>query len=418
MTDAVDPGGTDEADAGGPFGLPKVVALLLPLVLLGLVLGLFVATTPLSDLQRGEPVPDVTVSHSTLPDQGTMVLHVTNNGPEEVTIAQVLVDEAYWNYEVRGAGGDRTLEPRESARVVVPYHWQSGWDYDVALVLSDGVTVEHTIEAAQQSPGYGADLLWTLAVIGLFVGVIPVALGMLWYPFIRSMRDRWLHAVLLFAAGVLAFLAFDAAFEALETAQRVPGAFEGELLVVLGIVGALLSVQAISGWREGRADERRGTDAEGAAATGGLWLAYLVAVGIGLHNLAEGLAIGSAFALGRASLGAFLVVGFMLHNVTEGPAVVAPAARDRERPALWHFLVLGAIAGAPVILGGWIGSLAYSPIVGAFFLAVGVGAILQVDWEIFGMVRDQGGRLGSATNLLAFLAGFALMYATDLLVML
>jgi zinc transporter ZupT len=411
-----------------PLGLPRFAAALLPLVLLALVLGPFVATTPLSDLQHGEPVPDVTVSHSTLPDEETMVLHVTNDGPESVTVSQVLVDEAYWNYEVRSAGGDRTLEPRESARVVVPYHWEPGWDYHVTLVLSDGATVEHTIEAARGSPGFGFDLLWTLALIGLFVGVVPVALGMLWFPFIRSMGDRWLHAALLFAAGVLCFLAFDAAFEALETAESVPGAFEGELLVVLGVVGALLSVQAIGVWREGRIAERMATDGgapagEGTAtgespATDGLWLAYLLAVGVGLHNLAEGLAIGSAFALGRASLGAFLVVGFMLHNVTEGPAVVAPAAREPERPALWHFLALGAVAGLPVILGGWIGSLAYSPVVGAFFLAVGVGAILQVDWEILGMVREQRGRVGSATNLLAFLAGFALMYATDLLVVL
>ncbi len=87
------------------------------------------------------------------------------------------------------------------------------------------------------------------------------------------------------------------------------------------------------------------------------------------------------------SLGAFLVIGFMLHNVTEGPAIVAPVARD-ERPAWWHFVALGLLAGTPVILGGWIGSLAYSPTVGAFFLAIGVGAILQVDWEIARMVRS------------------------------
>ena len=412
-----DAGTREGRTADDPSGMPRVVAALLPVVLLALLLGLFVATTPLSDLQRGEPVPDVTVSHSTLPDEGTMVLHVTNDGPEAVTVAQVLVDEAYWRFEVRGAGGDRTLDPRESARVVVPYHWEPGWDYDVELVLAEGETVEHEIEAAQVAPGLGLDLLWTLALVGLFVGVIPVALGMLWYPSIRAMRDRWLHAVLLFAAGVLAFLAFDAGFEAFETAESVPGAFEGELLVVLGVVGALLSVQAISGWRAGAAGDDAGSGG-GTAATGGLRLAYLVAVGIGLHNLAEGLAIGSAFALGRASLGAFLVVGFTLHNVTEGPAVVAPAARDPERPALRHFLALGAIAGLPVVLGGWVGSLAYSPVVGAFFLAVGVGAILQIDWEIAGMVRRDGGRLGSATNLLAFLAGFALMYATDLLVVL
>ena len=394
-----------------PFGLPRWVAAILPILLLALVVGAFLLTTPFAALDTGgEALPDLTITHATLPNQGTIVLHVTNNGPTPVTISQVLVGEAYWNYEIPGHP-DATLAPMESARVVIPYHWQPGWDVETALVLSDGTTFAHTIVAPQVSPGLTADALWTLAVIGLFVGVIPVALGMLWFPYIRSMSDRWLHAVLTFAVGVLAFLAFDAGFEAFELAARIPGAFEGPLLVVLGIVGALFLVQSISSWRQGR--EAVGDD----RAAGGLWVAYLVALGIGLHNLAEGLAIGSSFALGRVSLGAFLVIGFMVHNVTEGPAVVAPVARD-ERPAWWHFAALGALAGAPVILGGWIGGLAYSPTLGALFLALGVGAILQVDWEITTMIRRQGGRVTGALNLLAFLAGFVLMYATDLFVVL
>jgi zinc transporter ZupT len=392
-----------------PMGLPRWVTALLPLVLLAAVLGAFVLTSPLAGVESGEPLPDVSVTHATIPNDDTLVLHVTNNGPEAVTIAQLLVDEAYWSFALEGAGGDRTLQPMGSAQVVVPYHWQPGWDLEVALLLSDGTTVDHTIVAPQATPGSSLGLLGTLALIGLFVGVVPVALGMLWFPYIRSMSDRALHAVLSFSAGLLAFLAVDAGMEALELTERVPGAYEGTALVALGVLGTLLLVQAASAWREERAA------AGGARAGSGLWVAYLVAVGIGLHNLAEGLAIGSSFALGRVSLGAFLVVGFMLHNVTEGPAVVAPVARE-ERPAIRHFLALGLIAGAPVILGGWIGSLAFSPTLGAFFLAVGVGAILQVDWEILGMVRGAGGRAGSATNLLAFLLGFALMYATDLIV--
>ena len=404
-----DGGVTADEEITQPIGLPTWVSALLPIVLLVLVLGVFAFTSPLAGVQSGEPLPDVTVTHTTLPSDETVVLHVTNNGPESVTISQVLVDEAYWNFRVEGAGGDQTLAPMESAQIVIPYHWNPGWDLEVALVLSDGATFHNTIVAPSQSPGFSLSLLGTLAVIGLFVGVIPVALGMLWFPYIKTMSDRWLHAVLLFAAGVLGFLAFDAGFEAFELAERVPGAYEGNLLVVFGIFGALLLVQAISAWREGR------VAAGDSRASSGLWIAYLVAVGIGLHNLAEGLAIGSSFALGRVSLGAFLVIGFMLHNVTEGPAVVAPVARG-ERPSLGHFAALGVIAGAPVILGGWIGSLAYSPTIGAFFLAIGVGAILQVDWEIARMVRDAGGRVASATNLLAFLLGLAIMYVTDLFV--
>lgn len=392
-----------------PFGLPKWVTAILPIVILAVVLGVFAATSPLAAIDSGAPLPDVTVSHHTLPDDETIVLHVVNNGPAPVTISQLLVDDAYWNFEVQGAGGDNTLAARQSARIVIPYHWQPTWDLEAKLVLSDGATISHEIIAPRQSPTFNTDILWTFTVIGLFVGVIPIAIGMLWFPFIKAMRDRWLHAILLFAVGILGFLAFDAGFEAFELAEGIPGTYEGNLLVVLGIVGTLLLVQTISSWREGRVsmgDHR---------ASQGLWVAYLVAVGIGLHNLAEGLAIGSSFALGRVSLAAFLIIGFMLHNVSEGPAIVAPLAQD-ERPEFHHFLALGFIAGAPVILGGWIGGLAYSPTIGAFFLAIGVGAILQVNWEIIRLVRDAGGRAASATNLLAFLIGFVLMYVTDLFI--
>jgi ZIP family zinc transporter len=404
-----DGGVTADRETTNPLGLPRWVSAVLPIVLLALIVGAFVVTSPLGGIQSGEPLPDVTVTHTTLPNDETVVLHVTNNGPKAVTISQVLVDEAYWNFQVKGAGGDNTVAPLESARIVIPYHWNPGWDLHVTLVLPSGATFDHTVVAPQETPGFSPDILWTLAVIGLFVGVIPVALGMLWFPYLQSMSDRWLHAVLLFATGILAFLAVDAGFEALELAAQVPSAFDGTALIILGVLGAFLLVQSVSSWRKDRAaagDER---------ASSGLWVAYLVALGIGLHNLAEGLAIGSSFALGRVSLGAFLVIGFMLHNVTEGPAVVAPVARN-ERPSGWHFAALGLLAGAPVILGGWIGSFAYSPTIGVFFLALGVGAILQVDWEIATMVRNAGGRATSALNLIAFLVGFVIMYGTDLFV--
>jgi zinc transporter ZupT len=391
-----------------PFGIPRWGAALLPLVLLAIVAALFVFTSPLATLDTGgAALPDVTVSHATLPSDETVVLHVTNNGPDAVTVAQVLMNDAYWSFQVEGAGGDATLAPGQSAAVVVPYHWTPGWDLEAALVLSDGATVHHTIVAPSGSPGLTGDLLLTLAVVGLFVGVIPVAIGMLWFPFMQGMSRSSLNAVLAFSAGILAFLAVDAGVEALELAEEVPGLYEGPILVVVGVLGSLLVVQSLSAWRAGRAadgDER---------AASGLWVAYLVAVGIGLHNLAEGLAIGSSFALGRVSLGAFLVLGFMIHNVTEGPAVVAPVARG-ERPALAHFAAMGLIAGVPVILGGWLGSLAFTPTLGAFFLAVGVGAILQVIWELYGMVVTEVGV--RALSLVAFLVGLVVMYATDLLV--
>jgi ZIP family zinc transporter len=408
-THAAEPDGEQPETDGGAvvdrpaLDLPTVLGALAPIVLLALVIAGFLALSPFAGLQTGGALPDVSVSHVTLPNDETIVLHVVNNGPESVSIEQVLVNDAYWDFSVRNGGEKPTvLQPMERSQVVVPYHWTPGWDLGTTLLLSDGATFHHTIVAPQPSPGVTGEVLGTLALVGVFVGIIPVLLGMLWFPFMQRLPDTWIHVALLFATGVLTFLAFDAGFEAFEVAESVPGAFEGTLLVVVGILSALLLVQAVSAWQSDDGD------------LSPLGLAYMIALGIGLHNLAEGLAIGSAFALGHVSLGAFLVIGFMIHNVTEGPAVVAPVARG-EQPSLLHFAGIGLLAGAPIILGGWVGGFAFSPTLGAFFLAVGVGAILQVNWEILSMVRRQA-RLGTAPNLLGFLAGVVVMYATDLLV--
>jgi zinc transporter ZupT len=147
-------------------------------------------------------------------------------------------------------------------------------------------------------------------------------------------------------------------------------------------------------------------------------ISRLIALGIGFHNLGEGLAIGAAFALGQAALGTFLVLGFTLHNITEGVGIVAPLVG--ERPQLKHFGILALIAGGPAILGSWIGSFAFNPILATAFLAIGVGAILQVVWEVGKLVARGSDQIGqtfiSWSNLSGFFLGIAVMYLTAFLV--
>jgi zinc transporter ZupT len=185
-------------------------------------------------------------------------------------------------------------------------------------------------------------------------------------------------------------------------------AFGGAGLVFVGALVAYLllaGVDAFLSARGARAADR------GAA---GFYLALLVAIGIGLHNLGEGLAIGSAYAIGSLALGTSLVVGFALHNTTEGLAIVAPLA---ERPAgLARLCGLGLIAGAPAILGAVIGASAFNSSLAALLLGAGAGAIAQVIQQILPLVRDREGRALHPLGVAGLLAGITIMYLTGLLI--
>jgi zinc transporter ZupT len=247
-----------------------------------------------------------------------------------------------------------------------------------------------------------------MALLGIYVGVIPVALGMLWLPWIRRIPPGWLRAVMALTVGLLAVLAIDATLEGLELAGTGSQALGGAALVLIGGAVSYLLLTGASAWL---AQRRRAASAAGASGT---TLSLLVAVGIGLHNLGEGVAIGSAYSAGALALGAFLVIGFALHNTTEGLAIVAPVAH--LRPSLGRLAALGLIAGAPAVLGAWIGAAAFNPSVAAFLFGFGAGAIAQVVVQLAPSLRDEDGRTLHPRAVGGLLAGMALMFATGLLV--
>jgi len=260
---------------------------------------------------------------------------------------------------------------------------------------------------AIQSPQTDWTYFWTFALLGIYAGVIPVFLGLLWYPFLKELSSQWLSFFLSLTIGLLAFLAVDMLDEAFETAEAVPGAFQGIALVGIGVLGAVLILFYLSHLKVGSSDQ--------AGAEGRHWTALMIAVGIGLHNLGEGLAIGASYALGEIALGTFLVVGFTLHNITEGLGIVTPIAKDQ--PSIGRLVVLGLVAGVPTVLGTWIGGFSYSAIWATLFLAIGVGAILQVIYQLMVLFTRKGETVfTSAYNLSGFLLGLGIMYGTGLLV--
>ena len=377
---------------------------LVPLVLIGLAIGLFAALggPGLGD-RRGPPAEELAVERTVL-SPGVIELTVRNDGPDAVTVAQAVVNDAF----VQFSGAEEPIGRLESTRVRLQQPWVEGEAYEVALLTSAGGTITHEIPAAVATPSTDASFFGLLALLGIYVGVIPVALGMLWLPWIRRIPPGWLRLVMALTIGLLAFLAVDATLEGFELAGEGSQAFGGAALVLVGAAVAYLALTGVSAWLTAR---RRSAEAGGASGT---TLALLVAVGIGLHNLGEGVAIGAAYSAGALALGAFLVIGFALHNTTEGLAIVAPVARTR--PSLRLLATLGLVAGAPAVLGAWIGAAAFNSSLAAFLFGFGAGAIVQVIVQLAPTVRDGEGRLLHPAAVSGILLGMATMFATGLLV--
>ncbi|MFQ5746079.1 MAG: ZIP family metal transporter [Gemmatimonadota bacterium] len=376
-----------------------------PLLLLGGLLAAFLRFDPLGALRSPfPPLEELTIERVSFPAASEMIVHVVNGGPEPVTVAQVMVDDAFWEHEMDPG---RTIPRLGRARIRLPYPWVDGEPLAVTLVSSTGVTFEHEVDVATLSPRAGPRFFAVFALLGAYAGVVPVLIGLLWAPFLGGIGRRWLDFFLSLTVGLLVFLGVDSLHEALEAATAVPSALRGTGIVVMGVAGSVLVLRASAAHRRSAGIERN-------AAAGRLRLATLIAAGIGLHNLGEGLAIGSAFAVGEIALGSFLVVGFALHNTTEGIGIVAPVAADR--PGIRRLAILGAIAGLPTIAGTWIGGFAYTPALGALFLALGAGAIFEVVWELGRLVQGSEGGLFAPRNATGLAVGLGVMYATALLV--
>jgi len=385
---------------------------LFPLALLAGLVAFFFGADPTAPFRDAfPPVEDLTIERVSFPESGVMRVHVVNGGPEAATIAQVIVDDAYWQFEI---DRDPTLPRLARATLELEYPWVEGELHMIRLVTSTGLTFDREVAVATLSPRPNALYLTTFGLLGLYAGVIPVLVGLLWYPFLRRIDRKWIHFYLSLTVGLLAFLVVDAFEDTLEASALVPEGFQAAGLIAVGVIGAIVGLRALGNLGRGRGGGGS-TGAGGGGASPGLTVAYLIAISIGLHNLGEGLAIGAAFSLGEIALGSFLVIGFALHNTTEGLAIVAPVA-DR-RPALRHFAFMGGIAGVPTVLGAWAGGFSYSPTLATFFLALGAGAILQVIVEVTRLIRKswpQG--LFTPLNATGLLLGLLIMYGTALMV--
>ncbi len=382
------------------------IAALVPVVLLAAVVGVFVTSgESLVDLiGRNPPSLDEFDVRRVQFKPGEIKIRVTNPQRDDLTIASVTVDDAILPFSV---DGDRTLGRLRSATIVVPYEWVEDEPISVGVTSSTGIETTEEIAAAVETPGASVEGFLGYGLIGFLVGIVPIALGLLWLPSLRNADRRWLAAFMALTAGLLTFLGIEALGEAFERQAELPEPLAGAGLVLLGVAISYLTMTFLG---------TRLSQGEQGAAVGAAALALLVAVGIGVHNFGEGLAIGTSFAFGELTLGTFLIVGFMIHNVTEGLGIAAPAAESGARVGVRRLAALALIAGAPAILGAWLGGFASSDFLAVVFFAAAAGAALEVVVEVGRYVARRVERgLRSGWVIGGFLAGIVAMYLTGLL---
>ncbi len=383
------------------FTLRTFILLLIPIILLVGVISLFLQTGGGLNLESPAPLETLTIERYQL-ERGLIKLNVQNTGPTTLTVASVIISDAVMPFEVSPSAEIARLG---KAVIKVDYAWTTGEAYNVRVFTSNAIPFDLAIPVAFVTPQPEAKTFWSFTLIGLYVGVIPIFLGIFWLPALRTLGKKWMTFLMAITTGLLIYLGLDTLNEALEQAANLPATYQGIGLIGIGAVATYLLLEMI--------DNPDSTNRSEAALR--LSIAWRIALGIGIHNLGEGLAIGAAYNVGEIALGTFLVVGFIIQNITEGLGIIAPIVRDR--PTFGQLALLGLVGGAPAIFGAWIGGYTPSPFLSVLFLAIGTGAIFQVAVEIWKMIqRDNKREPMPAPIFSGVLTGMLLLWVTGIFI--
>lgn len=360
---------------------------------------------PGSDLiGLGVSVPQITIEKIEFLDS-EIVATIRNTGPIPVDIAMADVND---RIQPAAIEPDKHLERFETAVVRIPFLWNVAEPYTIGITTDDGIRFAKEVKTAAPSLRPSLELTGFFAIIGTYVGIIPILIGLLWLPFIKRISKAKYHFFLALTCGLLLFLGIDATNEALEVSkENLAGSFNGVLLIATVVLLSFLALYYTG--------ERLVKNTASSNLTKPVAVALMVAIGIGLHNFGEGLAIGAAVGLGQVALSTFLIVGFTIHNTTEGIAIASPIAKGK--PMIRLLAGLGILAGAPAIFGSWVGGFVYSPFTAIVFLSIGAGAIFQVIVILIRWLQDEGDKkLSSAAVVSGLAIGMIVMYLTSILI--
>jgi len=385
------------------FSKPQIaISAIAPVVLLAILI-IFLLGPASTFLQFGIVLPEISIEKVEFIGNEIQAT-VRNTGPIDVNVVVADVND---RIQPAAIEPDRHLERFETALVRIPFDWNEGQPYTVGLTIDDGTRFEKQIDAASPSLEPSSELFVFLGIIGLLIGVVPIMIGLLWYPFIKKLGKNAFNFFLAFTIGLLLFLGLDAIEEAFEISNtHLASVFNGELLIATVVILSFLGLYGIGNILIKRSEFSK--------LSKGLAISLMVAIGIGLHNLGEGLAVGAAIAFGQVALSTFLIIGFAIHNTTEGLAIAAPLTRTKS--VIGKMVGFGLIAGIPAIFGTWIGGFSFSPFFTIIFLSIGAGAIFQVVWSIFKFIKEESDSFSSISIICGIASGLVVMYLTSIII--
>ena len=378
------------------------ISAIAPIVLLAIVIA-FLLGPASTFLQFGVVLPEVSIEKVEFIENEIQAT-VRNTGPIDVSVALADVND---RIQPAAIEPDSSLKRFETALVRIPFDWNEGQPYEIGVTVDDGTRFTTQVDAAFASLEPDVDLFVFLGMIGFLIGVVPIMIGLLWYPFIKKLGKNAFNFFLAFTMGLLIFLGIDAVLEASEISERhLSSIFNGELLIATVVILSFLPLYGIG--------QKLIKTNNLSTLSKGLTISLMIAIGIGLHNLGEGLAVGAAIALGEVALSTFLIVGFATHNTTEGLAIAAPLTNSKAKIA--KMVGLGLIAGTPAIFGCWVGGFSFSPLFTLIFLAIGAGAIFQVVISIFQYMKDKSDLLSNTSLFAGVSVGLIVMYLTSVII--